>query len=81
MANLISGAQVRMARGLLKWSVADLSQAAGVGTSTVKRLEMEDGVPNANIATLQAVYEAFVSTGRIRFEGETGVFVEAKELA
>ena len=75
MVNLISGAQIRMARGLLKWSVGELSQAANVGTTTIKRLELVDGSANANISTVQAVHDAFVNTGKVRFEGEEGAFV------
>ena len=42
--NVISGAQCRMARGLLNWSVSELASLAGLGVSTVKRIEKEDGV-------------------------------------
>ena len=70
---------MRMARGLLKWSIADLSQAANVGTTTIKRLELVDGSANANIATVQAVHDAFVNTGKVRFEGEEGVFIIGAE--
>lgn len=66
---LISGAQCRMARGLLKWSVRDLEERSGVSSMTIKRLERVDGVPNAQVNTLQAIYKAFFSTGRLRFEG------------
>ena len=79
MANLISGAQIRMARGLLKWSVSDLSQKANIGTTTIKRLELVDGSTNANIATVQAAHDAFVDTGKVRFEGEEGVFIVGGE--
>jgi transcriptional regulator with XRE-family HTH domain len=41
----ITGAQVRMARALLRWSVADLATKAKVGISTVQRIEAEDGSP------------------------------------
>jgi len=75
MADLISGAQIRMARGLLKWSVGELSELAKVGTTTIKRLEQVDGLTNANIATVQALHDAFNSSGKVRFEGEMGVFV------
>lgn len=75
MANLISGAQIRMSRGLLKWSVGELSELANVGTTTIKRLEQVDGMSNANISTVQALHDAFISTGKVRFEDEDGVFV------
>jgi len=64
-----------MARGLLRWSVDDLAKAAGVSSMTVKRLEKVDVIPNAQMATLKAIYDAFTQTGRARFEGDTGVFI------
>ena len=67
--DIISGAQCRMARGLLNWSVAELANQAGLGTTTIKRLEGVDGIPNVQTATLEAIYQAFISTGRVRFEG------------
>jgi transcriptional regulator with XRE-family HTH domain len=39
----ITGAQVRMARAFLRWSVAELAANANVGISTVQRIEAEDG--------------------------------------
>jgi transcriptional regulator with XRE-family HTH domain len=41
----ITGAQVRMARAFLRWSVADLAKKAKVGISTVQRIEAVDGTP------------------------------------
>ncbi len=72
---MITGIQVRMARAGLKWSGQQLSEESGVGLSTVKRLEQEDGYPSVRIQNLQAIEKAFLSTGRVRFEGEIGVFV------
>jgi transcriptional regulator with XRE-family HTH domain len=40
----LTGAQVRMARAAVRWSIADLASNAGVGDSTVKRIEATDGV-------------------------------------
>ncbi len=73
MAGIISGAQVRMARGLLRWSVQELAEKSGVGISTVRRIEEADGLPNARIENIQAIYGAFAATGLVRFEGETVV--------
>jgi transcriptional regulator with XRE-family HTH domain len=39
----ITGAQIRAARGFLKWSVSKLADAADVGISTVERIEGSDG--------------------------------------
>ncbi|MGY3615925.1 transcriptional regulator [Bradyrhizobium sp. USDA 10063] len=35
----ITGAQVRAARAFLKWTIADLAEAADVGISTVQEIE------------------------------------------
>ncbi|MEN3238909.1 helix-turn-helix transcriptional regulator [Methylobacterium ajmalii] len=44
---MLTGAQIRMARGHLRWSVKDLAEASGVSTATIKRMEEVDGVPKA----------------------------------
>jgi len=57
---MLTGAQIRMARGLLRWSVKDLSEASGVSTATVKRMEEVDGVPKSladNLIKIQAALE------------------------
>jgi transcriptional regulator with XRE-family HTH domain len=38
----ITGAQVRMARAALRWSLAELAKRAGVGISTVQAIEGAD---------------------------------------
>ncbi len=62
---------MKMARAALGWSVKDLSDASGASATTIKRIEEVDGVANTSrLATLQAVHDAFVATGRVQFEGE-----------
>jgi hypothetical protein len=39
----MTGAQIRAARGFLKWSIATLAQRAGVGISTIQKIEDVDG--------------------------------------
>ena len=48
----ITGAQIRAARGFLKWSVVHLAKEAGVGISTVQKIEDVDGDPSIE-STLQ----------------------------
>jgi transcriptional regulator with XRE-family HTH domain len=44
----ITGAQVRMARAFLRWSVAELATKAKVGISTVQRIEAAQGFPEVS---------------------------------
>lgn len=72
----MSGAQCRMARGLLCWSVQQLAERADVGLSTIKRLEALDTVPaSAQVGTLHAIAKAFTDTGKVRFDGLDGVYM------
>lgn len=60
---MLTGAQIRMARGYLRWSVERLAKEAGVGISTVQRMEKVDGVPAAsaqNLAAIEAVLRPLV---------------------
>lgn len=60
---MISSAQIRAARALLRWSAADLSAASGVGTATLQRMEVMDGVPSGQVRTLIAIKEALETAG------------------
>jgi len=69
MVHYIGGAQVRAARAILKWSVADLAAESGVSVSTIKRLESVDGIPNIQTSKLQAIHDAILKTGCVEFNG------------
>lgn len=60
---MISSGQIRAGRALLRWSAADLSAKSGVGTATIQRMEVMDGVPKGNIKTLMALKAALESGG------------------
>ncbi len=68
---MMTGAQIRMARGYLKWSVQELASKAGVGASTVQRMEAVEGVPAASGKNLAAVQKALEAAG-VRFIDENG---------
>lgn len=76
---LITSGQIRMGRALMRWSHEDLAKASGVGASTIKRMETFNGIPRSRVDNIQAVHDAFVATGKIRFEGETAVFIESED--
>ena len=60
---MIASAQIRAARALLRWSAGDLSQASGVGTATLQRMEVMGGVPTGQVRTLLAIREALEAAG------------------
>ena len=60
---LITTPQIRAARALLRWSANDLSDKSGVGISTIKRLEVMDGVPAINVSTMVAIQNALENAG------------------
>ena len=60
---MITSDQIRAARSLLRWTGKDLAEQAGVGFSTLMRLESEEGVPSAQSKTLEAIQKAFEKAG------------------
>ncbi len=66
---MLSGEQIRAARGLLDISSKDLSKLSGVGWATIRRFENADGVPPSRAGTLQRVKEVLESRG-IEFLGD-----------
>jgi transcriptional regulator with XRE-family HTH domain len=60
---MIAGAQIRMARGYLRWSAKELADKAGVAESTIKRMEQGEGFPIARGSNIEAVYKTLIATG------------------
>ncbi len=60
---MITSGQIRAARALLRWSASDLSDSSGVGTATLQRMEVMEGVPSGQVRTLMAIKEALESAG------------------
>ncbi|KQV41215.1 helix-turn-helix transcriptional regulator [Rhizobium sp. Root1204] len=67
----ITGAQIRAARALVRWSAKDLAQAARIGVATVSRAEVEEGRTTLTTANLKAIRLALESAG-IEFIPENG---------
>src|SRR6516165_8662832 len=51
----ISGAQIRAARALLRWSAAGLAQASALGVNTIRRAEMADAGTALTAANERAI--------------------------
>ncbi|MBV8763395.1 MAG: PAS domain-containing protein [Hyphomicrobiales bacterium] len=60
---LLTGAQIRAARGILNWSVRDLSEATAVSPSTIRRLEETDGVPSGPKESATEIKNSLRSAG------------------
>jgi len=51
----ITGAQIRAARALLRWTAENLAETASVGLSTIRRAEADDGAPSITAANLKLI--------------------------
>ncbi len=60
---MITGGQVRAARGLLGWSQAVLAEQSHVGLSTVRRMEAGLGPVRVHSDNLWKVQRAFEAAG------------------
>ena len=68
LIRLITSEQIRAARALLRISVIHLAKLSKVGEATIKRIEAGNGLPSANIKTLDSLTKAFEKAG-IEFIG------------
>jgi transcriptional regulator with XRE-family HTH domain len=68
---MITSAQIRAARALLRWSAQELAEKAEVGISTVQRMENAEGVPSASGKNLDAVERTLMTAG-VDFIAENG---------
>lgn len=69
--SVITGAQIRAARALLRWTADELANTASVGLSTIRRAEAEDGPPPITAANLKLVRIALEAAG-IEFIPDNG---------
>ncbi len=65
--------QCKMARVGLGWTVRQLSEKAKVMPNTVTNFEKGRGVHTSSISVLE---QALLSTGKVRFEGDSCVCVD-----
>lgn len=67
----ITGAQIRAARALIRWSAADLATAAKLGLMTIRRAEAVDGAISVTAANAAAIRAALETAG-VEFIPENG---------
>jgi len=66
---MVSSSQIRAARALLGWSAQVLAEKSGVGSATIKRYEVQKGIPAANTGVLASIKSCFEEAG-IEFTGD-----------
>lgn len=66
---MLSSNQIRAARALLGWSGTDLAEKSGVGITTLRRYELQIGIPSANTSVLLTLKETLEKAG-IEFTGD-----------
>ena len=67
----LTSAQIRAARGLLRWSAEDLAREAALGVATIKRAEGADNETSMTLANDLAVRRALEGAG-VEFIDENG---------
>ena len=79
---MISSGQIKAARALLGWKGRDLADKSGVGITTLRRYEAQDGIPNANKFVLKAIKSCLEEAGVV-FSGDPvkdpGVLLNQKD--
>jgi transcriptional regulator with XRE-family HTH domain len=66
---MLTSSQIRAARALLGWSGTDLAEKSGVGITTLRRYELQKGIPSANTSVLLTLKETLEKAG-IEFIGD-----------
>ena len=66
---MLSSGQIRAARAMLRWTADDLAKESSIGVATIRRLELQDGVPKTNTNTIVLIKKSFEKAG-IEFTGD-----------
>jgi predicted transcriptional regulator len=66
---MVSSSQIKAARAMLGWSAIELANRSGVGSASIKRYEVQSGIPIANTKNLMVIRNTFEEAG-IEFTGD-----------
>ena len=66
---MVSSTQIKAARAMLGWSAIELANRSGVGSASIKRYEVQSGIPIANTKNLMVIRNTFEDAG-IEFTGD-----------
>ena len=56
-------AQIRAARALIGWTAKDLAGASKVGITTIRKIEVQEGLARAQERTIEDIRRAFEAAG------------------
>jgi ribosome-binding protein aMBF1 (putative translation factor) len=68
---MLTSAQIRAARSLVRWSAEDLAQRSSLSVATIRRAELADGETSMTVANDLAVRRALEAAG-VEFIDENG---------
>jgi len=66
---MVSSSQIKAARAMLGWSAIELANRSGVGSASIKRYEVQPGIPIANTKNLMVIRNTFEEAG-VEFTGD-----------
>jgi transcriptional regulator with XRE-family HTH domain len=66
---MVYSSKIKASRAMLGWSAIELANRSGVGSASIKRYEVQDGVPVANTKNLMSIRNALEEAG-IEFTGD-----------
>ena len=69
---MITSAQIRGARAMLRWSAKKLADKSDVSWPTVQRMESAEGVPSSQSRTLQLIQTTLEDAGIVFIEENGG---------
>ena len=79
---MIASSQIRAARALIRWTADDLARASKIGIATIRRFELQEGVPSGQVRILDALKSTLEDAG-VEFlatpEDEPGVPLKSKK--
>ena len=62
---MLTAAQIRAARALVRWSAHELAANSGVSWTTIQRMESQDGVPSAITRNIEKIQKTLEKAGVI----------------
>jgi hypothetical protein len=68
---MLTSAQIRAARALLRWSAEDLARQSALGVTTIRRAELTEEATSMTVSNDLAVRRAFETAG-VEFIDENG---------